>query len=219
MSRERNRDTVKVVCMLKPRDARSVTSLMLKRELENVRRELRNLKTGQHQIKRQKNKRNYNGGEHRARANWTCHMCSEVRNASQGAKSVSTSTTEQLRKLHTLTTQQSRTISKVQKSRSWSVLDCPGRRLREQCIAKEQNSKILACFLKVLQTRHGHIPVYCDQEECLREVVHSIAERLGLPTNVPAIEQSQANGRAEQRVRVLKERLQIIFKDKKSVRC
>ena len=75
MSRERNRNTLKVACMLKPRDAQSVTSLMLKRELENVRRELRNLKTGQHQIKRQtKNKRNYNGREDRARANWTCHM-------------------------------------------------------------------------------------------------------------------------------------------------
>ena len=32
MSREGNRDTLKVVCMLKPRDAQSVTSLMLKHE-------------------------------------------------------------------------------------------------------------------------------------------------------------------------------------------
>ena len=53
MSREGNRDTLKVVCVLKPRDAQSVTSLMLKRELENVRRELRNLKTGQHENKRE----------------------------------------------------------------------------------------------------------------------------------------------------------------------
>ena len=74
----------------------------------------------------------------------------------------------------------------------------------------------LELFLKVLQTRHGHIPVYCDHEECLREVVHSIAERLVLPTNVPAIERSQANGRAETRVRALKERLQIMFKDEKN---
>ena len=41
MSREGNRDTLKVVCMLKP--------LMLKQELENARRELRNLKAGQHE--------------------------------------------------------------------------------------------------------------------------------------------------------------------------
>ena len=46
MSREGNRDTLKVVCMLKPRDAQSVTSLMLKRELENVRLKFRNLDTG-----------------------------------------------------------------------------------------------------------------------------------------------------------------------------
>ena len=53
MSREGNRDTLKVVCMLKPRDAKSVTSLMLKRELENARRELRKPKTGQHENKRE----------------------------------------------------------------------------------------------------------------------------------------------------------------------
>ena len=53
MSREGNRDTLKVVCMLKPRDAQSVTSLMLKRELENVRRELRYLETGHHENKRE----------------------------------------------------------------------------------------------------------------------------------------------------------------------
>ena len=47
MSREGNRDTLKVVCMLKPRDAQSVTSLIFQRELENVRREPRNLKTGE----------------------------------------------------------------------------------------------------------------------------------------------------------------------------
>ena len=54
MSREGNRDTLKVVWMLKSRDALSVTSLVLKRELENVRRELRNLRTGQHENKRKK---------------------------------------------------------------------------------------------------------------------------------------------------------------------
>ena len=49
-----------------------------------------------------------------------------------------------------------------------------------------------------------------DQEECLREVVHSTAGRLRLPTGLTTIEQSQANGRAEQRVRALIERLQIM---------
>ena len=52
--------------------------------------------------------------------------------------------------------------------------------------------------------------MYCDREECLREVVHSTAERLGMPTAVTAFEQSQANGRAEQRVRALRKRLQIL---------
>ena len=53
MARERNRGTLEVVC-LNPRETQSVTSLMLKRELENVRRELRNLKTGQHENKERK---------------------------------------------------------------------------------------------------------------------------------------------------------------------
>ena len=66
----------------------------------------------------------------------------------------------------------------------------------------------LELFLKVLQTRHGNIPAYCDQEECLREAVHSTAGRLVLPTRGTAVEQSQANARAEQRVRALRERLQ-----------
>ena len=51
MSRERNRDTPKIVCMLKPRHAQSVTYLMWTREFENARRELRNLKTSQHENK------------------------------------------------------------------------------------------------------------------------------------------------------------------------
>ena len=68
-------------------------------------------------------------------------------------------------------------------------------------------------FLKVLRTRYGNIPVYCDQEECLRVVVHSTAGRLGMPTRVTAVEQSQANGRAEQRVRALREQLQILVED------
>ena len=61
-----------------------------------------------------------------------------------------------------------------------------------------------------LELFYGNIPMYCDQEECLREVVHSTAGRLGLPTGVTAVEQSQANGLAEHRVRALRERLQIM---------
>ena len=44
-------------------------------------------------------------------------------------------------------------------------------------------------------------------------MVHNTARRLGLRTRVTAVEQSQANGRAEQRVRALRERLQIIVED------
>ena len=42
MTRGGNRETLNMVCFLKPRDTQSGTSLMLKRELDNVRREFRN---------------------------------------------------------------------------------------------------------------------------------------------------------------------------------
>ena len=45
MSREGNRDTLRVACVLKPGGAQSVTSLVLMRE-QNARRELRSPKTG-----------------------------------------------------------------------------------------------------------------------------------------------------------------------------
>ena len=117
----------------------------------------------------------------------------------------------QLRKLHTLTTQQSRTVNKVQKSRSWSVLDRAEK--RRAVHRKGANFENLELFLNVLKTRYGNTPVYCDEEECLRKLVHSTAGRHGLPTGVTAVEQSQANGRAEQRVRALRERLQIMVED------
>ena len=50
-------------------------------------------------------------------------------------------------------------------------------------------------FLKVLQTRYN------------------TARRFGMPTGVTAVEQCQANGRVEQRVRVLRKRLQIMVED------
>ena len=49
---QKSDDMTREVCILKPRDAQSVASLMLKRELGNVRRGLRSLKTGQHENKR-----------------------------------------------------------------------------------------------------------------------------------------------------------------------
>ena len=68
--------------------------------------------------------------------------------------------------------------------------------------AHRKGAKIedLELFLRGPQTRCGHIPVHCDQNECLREAAHSTAGMLGMPTGVTPVEQSQTNGRAEQRV-------------------
>ena len=64
----------------------------------------------------------------------------------------------------------------------------------------------LELFLNVLQTRYGNI------FQCI-VIKQSTAGRLGLPTGVTAVGQNQANGRAEQRVRALRERLQIMIED------
>ena len=117
----------------------------------------------------------------------------------------------QVRMLHTLTMQQTRTEGEEVK-----ILVGAGPRGETFARAvhrKEAKFEDLELLLKVLQTRYGNIPVYCDQEECLREVVRSTARRLGLPTRVTAIEQGQANGRAEQRVRALGERSKILVED------
>ena len=86
IQRERNRDTLNVVCMLRPRDVQSVTSLMLKRELENARRELRNLMTGQHENKRETAERENTADDRitnertgRATDDPRCETCLKVR--------------------------------------------------------------------------------------------------------------------------------------------
>ena len=89
----------------------------------------------------------------------------------------------------------------------------PGQTFARVVHRKGAKFEVLDLFLKVLQTRYGNVQLYCDQEECLREVVHSTAGRLGLPTGVTAVEPSQPHGRAEQRVRALRERLQIMVED------
>ena len=120
--------------------------MLLKRELESVRRELRNFKIGQHE-----NKRETTTGEmfldekiaHERTGHATydprCEACLKVRG-------VSTHPRKAVAEAASSITQQSRTVNEVQKSRSWSVLDRAGKRLREPCIAKEHNSKILNCF-------------------------------------------------------------------------
>ena len=106
MSREGNRDTLKIECMLKPRDAQSVTSLMSNHELENARRALRLLKTGQHEHKRETAEReNVSTRKTYSRENGTCNTRSEVRDVSQRCEEWQHIHAEQLQKQHTLTFQ------------------------------------------------------------------------------------------------------------------
>ena len=64
-------------------------------------------------------------------------------------------------------------------------------------------------FLEVVKSRYGQITCMSDQEECLVQVLRPAALKLGLPVAQTPVEQYQANGRAEQRVRTMKERLHI----------
>ena len=113
---------------------------------------------------------------------------------SQGARSVNTYTKGSCGRCTLLTAQQSRTVNKVQQSRCWSVLDRAGKRAvhRKGAIFVDLELTVSEGAANTL----WNIPVYCDQEECLREV-----------------EKSQASGRAVQRLRALKERLQILIED------
>ena len=67
-------------------------------------------------------------------------------------------------------------------------------------------------FLKVLQTRYGNIPVEQDRmfaRSCTQYGRTTWDPRQG----VTAVDQSQANGRAEQRMRALRGRWQILVED------
>ncbi len=62
----------------------------------------------------------------------------------------------------------------------------------------------------MMKSRYGQILYMRDQEECLVQMVRPVALKLGLPIGSSPIERPQANGRAEQRVRNMKERLHVI---------
>ena len=108
----------------------------------------------------------------------------------------------QLLALHTLTVQQARTVSKVQKSRSWSVLDRARKRVRDSFIAKVRQFEDLELLFSEGVAKH-----FMETSQC---IVIKKGVRLGLPTGVTAVEQSQAKGREEQRLRALRDFLQIM---------
>ena len=184
---------------------------MLTRELENVRRELRNLKTGQHE-----NKRENTTGEKtmddkiahertgHAKYDPRCGTCLKVRGVSTRPRKA---VAEAAYSDHATVRNSQHGAEDL--GRCWTAREMFARAVHRKGAKFED----LELFLKVLQKRYGNMPVYCDQEECLREVVHSTAGRLGLPTGVTPVERSQANGRAEQRVRALRELLHIVIED------
>ena len=101
--------------------------------------------------------------------------------------------------------QHARTVSKVQKSRSWSVLDRARKRVRDSCIAKVRQFEDLELLFSEGVAKH-----FMETSQC---IVIKKGVRLGLPTGVTAVEQSQAKGREEQRLRALRDFLQIMVVD------
>ena len=188
MTRGGNRETLNMVCFLKPRDTQSVTSLMLKRELDNVRREFRNFKTGQHENRRENVEREMTADErvtHERAGHATydprCETCVIVRGVS----------THPRKAVAEVAYLDYAGITNSQQGAEVKILVGAGPRGETFARAVHLNGATfedLEQFLKVLQTRYGNIPVYCDQDECLREVVHSTAGRLGMPTRVTAVE-------------------------------
>ena len=173
-------ETLKFVCFLKPRDTQSGTSLMLKRELDYVRRELRNFKTGQHENRRENVERDMTADERitHERAGHATYdprgeTCVKVREVSTHPRKAVAEAADF----------DHAGITKSQQGAEVKILVGAGPRgemFARAVHRKGTTFKDLEQLLKVLQTRYGNIPV--DQEECLREVVHSTAGRLGIRT-------------------------------------
>ena len=165
MKREGNRDTPKLVCWHCVSDVLTVPSLMLKRRLENVQRERRNLKTEQHENTSDTDQEVMTASEKLTRNVWTWSEASYFDSA----------TVKNSQRIYSVTT--------------------PGRRITtrrdvrhgRQRIGKVRQVKGSNCTCKCCEHFVNTILVYCDQEECLREVVHSTAGRLGMPTGVAAV--------------------------------
>ena len=138
---------------------------MLKRELDNVRREFRNFKTGQHENRRENVEREMKAD---ARVTHERAVSSHPRKAVAEAAYFDYAG-----------------ITNSQQGAEVKILVGAGPRGETFARAvhrKGATFEDLEQLLKVLQTRYGNIPVYCDQEECLREDVHSTAGRLGIRT-------------------------------------
>ena len=171
-----------------------------------MRRELRNLKTGQHGNKRENTTREMRMDEKIAHER-TGHATYDPSEKRLKMPRVSTHPRKAVADAAHFDHATAKNSQQRAEVKIW-VGGPRRKRLRGPCIAKERTSKIF-CAANTL----WNILAYCAQEECLREVAHSKAVRLGLPTRVTAVEQSQANGRAEKRVQALRERLQIMVED------
>ena len=149
---------------------------MLKRDCEKERRQLRNLKTGQHENKRE----NVEGeitADDRATHERTRHTTCDPRCETWlKVRRVSTYPRKAVAEAAYF---DFATVKNSQRGAEVKILVGAGPRGETfaRTIEREQ-FEFLEPFLKVLQTRHGTIPVYCDKEECLREGVHSTAGRL-----------------------------------------
>ena len=152
-----------------------------------MRRELRNVKTGQHENKQQTAEGEMTAQERithertgHAMHDPRCVTCLNVRGVTtHPRRAVAHAAYLSLCSRQ----EQSARCRSRDSGRSRSVEN----RLQEPFIEFED----LEQFLKVLHTRYGNIPLYCDQKECLREVVYSRAVKLCLPTGVTAVEQKK----------------------------
>ena len=158
MTREGNRDTLKIVCFLKITDTQSVTSLMLKRELESVRRELRNFKSGQRENTRQNVEGEMKADEritHSRAGHATydprCETCVKVRGVSThpGKAAAEAASFDYA------------VVKNSQQGADVKILVGAGPRRETFARALHQNGakfEDLEQVLKVVQTRHGNIP-------------------------------------------------------------
>ncbi len=206
-----NRDVMRLqVAVPKMSEVQAVTTTVLKRAIEDLRSEVRQLKLGEWTP------------EHRELEEWTplqrseherlghsvhdprCEVCMRIRGTLPRKSKVAEGTVN-FDYAH---------VSDKTTSTSVTLMVAGGPRGEVFCrVVPKKGVPVqdAAKFLRTLKRRYGVITVRTDGEPSLKVAVAVSAEEAGVPVEEKRVEVPQSNGRAEQRVRQCKERVQGLF--------
>ena len=208
LRREGARDVLRLR-ILRKADASVVTMSGLRREVSKVKKEIKNMRTGMPETTGIDESKPFTAEERRKHEQTShavydprCEICVQTRGVARHPRRVEEESVNF----------DYATVKSVNGSQVHTLLIGGGPRgetFARRVPRKGAKFEDLEIFLEVMKQRYGAITIACDQEDSLVQVVKPAALKKGLPVTTTALEQSQSNGRAEQRVRAMKERLQI----------